>query len=86
MTTKAIELMTLGLYNRKTARRSATLDKGDVEVLKGLGGQTLRCTAGTLWLTMEGDRKDYILTQNQAVAIPNLGKVVVTGSGSYQAL
>jgi len=86
MTTQAIKLMTLGLFNiKKSAHIAGALAGDDVTTLKGVGGRTLRCTSGSLWVTIEGDSKDYLLTPNQAVAIPNLGKVVVSGRGSYRA-
>jgi len=85
MTTQTIKLMTLGLYGKTSAtRRSGNLGKGRIEVLKGLGGKQVRCTSGALWVTIEGDPKDYILTQNESLSIPNLGKVLLSGNGSYQ--
>jgi hypothetical protein len=85
MTTQTMKLMTLGLCGNKSATHPAgTLGKGRLAVLKGLGGSTLRCTSGTLWVTIEGDLKDYVLTQNQSLPIPNLGKVVLTGCGDFQ--
>ena len=85
MTTQTIKLMTFGLYGKTSAnRRSGKLSRGRTEVLKGLGGSQVRCTSGSLWVTIEGDPKDYILTQNESVSIPNLGKVLLSGNGSYQ--
>lgn len=85
MTTETIKLMTFGLYGQKrAARRTGVVGKGRVEVLKGIGGSQLRCTSGSLWVTLEGDTKDYVLTQNQSLAVPTLGKVLLSGSGSYQ--
>ena len=85
MTTQTIKLMTFGLYGKTSAnRRSGKLSKGRTEVLKGLGGSQVRCTSGSLWVTIEGDPKDYVLTQNESLSIPNLGKVLLSGNGSYQ--
>gem|GEM_PF-1723962 len=85
MTTQSIKLMTLGLYRKTSpARRTGTLRKGRVEALRGVGGATLRCTDGTLWVTVQGDTHDYVLTQGQTLAVPNPGKVLVSGTGSYQ--
>ena len=85
MTTQTIKLMTFGLYGKTSAnRRSGKLSRGRTEVLKGLGGSQVRCTSGSLWVTIEGDPKDYILTQNESLSIPNLGKVLLSGNGSYQ--
>ena len=84
MTTQALKLMTFGLLRKETASRSGRVPKGRTEVFKNLGGSTLRCTGGTLWVTLAGDTHDYVLTANQSVAVPNLGKVLVSGCGSYQ--
>jgi hypothetical protein len=85
MTTETIKLMTFGLYRQKNASaRTGTLRKGGIEVLKGLGGATVRCTSGTLWVTLQGDPKDYVLSRNETLAIPNLGKVLMSGNGSYR--
>ena len=85
MTAQTIKLMPFGLYGKTSAnRRSGKLSRGRTEVLKGLGGSQVRCTSGSLWVTIEGDPKDYILTQNESVSIPNLGKVLLSGNGSYQ--
>jgi hypothetical protein len=84
MTTETIKLMTLGLYGRKNVIRSGLVGRNRTEVLRNLGGSSLRCTSGSLWVTIEGDPKDYVLTQDQSLAIPNLGKVILSGPGSYQ--
>ena len=85
MTTQAIKLMTLGLFEARTpTRRTGTVRSGNFEVLNDLGGSRLRCTSGTLWVTLENDTRDHVLTQNQSVAIPNLGKVLMSGCGTYQ--
>lgn len=87
MTTQAIKLMTLGLFNiRKSEQITGALANDEVITVKGVAGRSLRCTSGRLHVTIEGDSKDYLLTPNQAVAIPNFGKVVVSGSGSYRAV
>lgn len=85
MSEQVIKLMTLGLYGKKNAaRRSGSLRKGSIEMFKGLSGRQIRCTSGSLWLTIEGDTKDYILTQDQSLAIPTLGKVLLSGTGTFQ--
>jgi hypothetical protein len=85
MTTQTIKLITFGLYgSNRAARRSGVLAKGRTEVLDNLGGNTLRCTSGSLWVTLEGDSKDYVLAANQTLAIPTPGKILVSGAGTYQ--
>lgn len=84
MTTQAIRLMTFGLFAKAAQDRAGAVAGGSVDTLKGMGGKTLRCTSGDLWVTLEGDRKDYILRANEVVAIPTLGKVAITGTGSWR--
>jgi len=86
MTTQAIKLMTFGLYgNKSEARRAGSVGRDSVAVLQDLGGSTLHCTGGTLWVTVEGDLKDYVLHMDETLPIPTLGKVIVSGRGSYRA-
>lgn len=84
MTTQAIKLMTLGFFQSKPAHLAGAL-ANDVISLDRIGGRTLRCTSGNLHVTIEGDLNDYLLTPNQSVAIPTLGRVVISGTGSYRA-
>ena len=85
MTTQTIKLITFGLYGKSSAvRRAGLLGKNRTEVIKGLGGSQVRCTSGSLWVTIEGDPKDYVLSRNETLPIPNLGKVLISGPGSYQ--
>jgi hypothetical protein len=84
MTTQTIKLMTFGLIGKASANRSGILGRGRTAVLKGLGGSRVRCTSGTLWVTLEGDTRDYVLTRNESLCIPNLGKVLLSGPGSYE--
>lgn len=84
MTTQAIRLMTFGLFAKPAGVRAGAVAEGSVDTLTGMGGRTLRCTSGNLWVTLEGDRQDYILNPNETVAIPTLGKVAITGTGSWR--
>jgi hypothetical protein len=85
MTTETLRNIALGLSRKKNpTQRSGLVGQNRTEVLKNLGGSRVRCTSGTLWVTIEGDPKDYVLTQNQSLSIPNLGKVILSGPGSYQ--
>jgi hypothetical protein len=84
MTTQAIRLMTLGLFARPSQDRAGAVAGGSVDTFKDMGGRTLRCTSGDLWVTLEGDAKDYLLGTNESVTIPTLGRVCVTGTGSWR--
>jgi hypothetical protein len=85
MTTDTLRQLTLGLtYLEPVPHPSGSVRRGRTQVLRNLGGSLLRCTSGSLWVTVEGDRQDHVLTQGDTLAIPNLGKVILSGAGSYQ--
>jgi hypothetical protein len=85
MTTETIKQTAFGIQAKRNAvHPSGQVAKHRTEVLRNLGGSRIHCLSGSLWVTIEGDTKDYILTQDQSLAIPNLGKVLLSGSGSYQ--
>jgi hypothetical protein len=85
MTTETIKQTAFGIRGRKNSiHQSGLVGRNRTKVLKNIGGLQVRCTSGSLWVTIEGDSKDYILTQDQSLAIPNLGKVILSGPGSYQ--
>jgi hypothetical protein len=85
MNNETLKTMTIGIpRNKDTMPSSGLVGRNRTEVLRNLGGRRVRCTSGILWVTIEGDPKDYVLTQNQSLSIPNLGKVILSGPGSYQ--
>ena len=72
---------------RESARFSplySCLAKGGVKAYAGLANETIHCTAGRLWVTFEGDTKDYILRAGEQLDVPNLGKLLVSGPGCYR--
>jgi hypothetical protein len=68
----------------RNTRRSGYIPEGKTEVIKRSKGNQIRCTSGTLWVTIEGDIKDYRLAPLQDLPIPNSGMVVLSGPASYQ--
>jgi len=64
--------------------RFACLAKDSVEAYSRLAGETLHCTSGHLWVTLEDDAVDHILIAGESLAIPTTGKVVISGPGCYR--
>ena len=64
--------------------RFACLAEGSIQAHARLAGETIQCTSGHLWVTLEDDGQDYILLAGESVSIPNTGKVVIGGPGCYQ--
>ena len=64
--------------------RFACLTSGSIQAHSELAGETIRCTSGHLWVTIEGDGTDHILIAGESVPIPNTGKVIIGGPGCYQ--
>jgi hypothetical protein len=65
-------------------RRSGYIPEGKTEVIKKSKGNPIRCSSGILWVTIEGDSRDYRLSPLQELPIPNQGMVVLSGPASYQ--
>jgi hypothetical protein len=64
--------------------RFACLAKDAIQAFPELAGETLHCTSGHLWVTLENDGADHILVAGDRLAIPSSGKVLVSGPGCYQ--
>lgn len=84
MTEYAIKLMTFGRpAARKSSPKFGQVKYDKVATFTGLEGQTIRCTAGYLWLTQENDVMDRVLRPGQAFTIATNGKIIVGGKGGY---
>jgi hypothetical protein len=68
-----------------TAVKTATLVDGQARTLSHERGKILHCDFGKLWVTIEGDPEDIILTEDESFEIPSGGRVVISGleSGGY---
>ena len=62
----------------------ACLVRGGVKTYTGRVHERIFCTAGDLWVTFENEPDDHVLQAGGHVAIPNNGKVVVSGQGCYR--
>jgi hypothetical protein len=48
----------------------------------GRGGATVRCAAGSVWLTREGDSEDRVLEAGQAFRSERPGRIAVLALGA----
>jgi quercetin dioxygenase-like cupin family protein len=62
----------------------ACLPRGRVKAYTGRGYERIFCTEGALWVTFENDPVDYVLRAGDHLAIPNGGKMLVSGQGCYR--
>jgi len=67
-------------------QKQGKIEAGQNVSLRGEKGKTLTCTSGEIWITREGDFKDYILLANQSMLLAGKGKTVLGGlaSSDYQ--
>lgn len=63
-----------GTHRRAVVTPTRTLALG--ECLTHRGG-TVRCVEGRLWVTVEGDGRDYIVNTGQSMRLPSRGMSVV---------
>jgi hypothetical protein len=57
-----------------------TLDPSTVKLLnqgRKMVGHAIRCLSGTLWVTQEGDGRDYVLAPGDEFVIESTGVIVV---------
>ena len=55
-----------------------SMKRDDVIGLSGsLRGVTVRCNDGVVWVTVTGDRADYILSPGKELTVSRRGKVVI---------
>jgi hypothetical protein len=84
MTEHAIKLMSFGRTGSEKGTPKFGIVKFEkVASFKGLGGHSIRCTSGYLWITLENDRDDHVIHPGQSFLVPAGGKVIVGGKGGY---
>ena len=57
-----------------------TLDPSTVKLInlgRKMAGHVIRCLAGTLWVTQEGDSRDHVLAAGEEFVIESTGVIVV---------
>jgi hypothetical protein len=81
----AINLTKFGRHQAQNATPKLGTVKGDhIASFTDLEGEVIRCTSGSLWVTLENDVMDHILRAEQSFPIPTAGKVIIGGKGSYR--
>jgi Protein of unknown function (DUF2917) len=84
MTEHVIKLMSLGRPAlEKCISRFGTVNFERVASFPDLVGESVRCTSGYLWITVENDGNDHVIEPGQAFLVPTPGKVIVGGKGGY---
>ena len=63
---------------------SGTLSYNRVAVFAHLVDHPIRCTAGHLWVTIEGGEVDKVLVPNEWFMVSTRGKVIIGGKGAYE--
>ncbi len=76
--------MNTTLMNANALTPNACLTRGAIAALTEHEGETLHCTSGHLWVTVEGEPVDHILVAGESLPIPNEGKIVVSGPGCFR--
>jgi hypothetical protein len=66
-----------------SASAFAQVGQGAVKAYDNLSGEVIHGLSGCLWVTLEGDIKDYILMEGECLAAPKEGKVLVSGPGFF---
>jgi hypothetical protein len=84
MTEYALKLMSLGRTEaKKTAPAFGDVRFDKVAAFTGLEGQSVLCTSGYLWLTVENEGIDHVVGPGQSFQVTSPGKVILGGKGRY---
>jgi len=84
MTDYAMKLSTFVRPEQKNATPIYGTVRGDrFATFASLEGMTVRCTSGSLWVTLENDVMDHVVRTDRTFTIPAKGKVIIGGRGSY---
>lgn len=83
MTEYAMKLMTFGRPEKKADPRTGNVKFDSVAAFTNLQNETVRCTSGYLWLTLENDVMDRVLRPGQVFPVTSGGKVIIGGKGAY---
>ncbi|PLY02265.1 MAG: hypothetical protein C0624_09020 [Desulfuromonas sp.] len=55
------------------------MNKGDLITFDSIGrGMRIRCAIGKVWITQEGDSRDYLLGTGQVIELRLRGRVAIT--------
>lgn len=72
------------LIDLRSAR--ITLQRGQTSRLRGAGPSYLSSACGTLWVTMDNDRRDIVLEPGEGLGISNADGVLVCALGGPATL
>jgi uncharacterized protein (AIM24 family) len=67
---------------RSPQKQEIRLAEGELMALRGARGARLECSAGLVWLTVEGLPDDFLLATGEHLSIGNNGLVLIEGSPS----
>lgn len=66
---------------RPSANVVLCLDHTQILVIEQGRGLRLSCACGSVWITVEGDRQDYLIAEGQELRLNSRGRVVVQAYG-----
>jgi hypothetical protein len=85
MTALTLTLTTLGLRTPdRVASDAGSVDYSRTASVTSRQDLDIRCTSGHLWVTLEGDRNDFVLEPGDCLHVAGHRKVVIGGKGAYR--
>jgi hypothetical protein len=74
--------------HRSSKPPGASIDLAANEVISVAGrrGTSIRCVRGQVWLTQEGDMRDYIVPRGLRFVAPRGGRIVVNGTADHSTV
>jgi hypothetical protein len=85
MTALTLTLSTLGLRSDdRVASDAGSVDYDHIASVTSHKGLDVRCSSGSLWVTLENDRNDFVLMPGHCLHVVGSQKVVIGGKGCYR--
>jgi predicted nucleic acid-binding Zn finger protein len=66
-------------HKGKPPRTRIGLGANEVAGMQGAGGTSIRCVRGLVWVTLEGDARDYLVSPGLCFVPARAGRIVING-------
>lgn len=70
----------------KSHETGIDLTANQLVTIEGQAGMSIHCLYGQVWITQEGDWRDYIVPRGLRFVAPGAGRIVVNGAAEHSRI